>query len=292
MDGAASGKVILCGEHAVVHGCPAIVASLERGVRARAMPVEGAGRLVIPDECMEARETDTNDLGRAFAALGQAARRTAEVTVWFDIPTRAGLGSSAAMAVAVARALGVPEDRVPECAQTAERVFHGQPSGIDVEAARRRGLGLFTRATGWLDLPTRPFSLCVGLSGRARSTRAAIGRVGALKESLPQAFDQIVVGIASVVEQAERAIARADLPRLGRLFDLNHGYLSALGVSAPELDLMCHLARSAGALGAKLTGAGGGGAVIALAPGGEDRVLTAWSAAGFRGFVTRVPCTQ
>src|SRR5262245_9133457 len=122
MDGAAFGKVILLGEHAVVHGGAAIVAALARGARAHAS--EGPAEVRVGNE----RIAPDSDLGRASAAMCAAAGKRARVTVWFDVPVRAGLGSSAAAAVAVARALGVAEADIPRVAHAAEQVFHGAPS--------------------------------------------------------------------------------------------------------------------------------------------------------------------
>ena len=289
MVGHAFGKVILLGDHAVAQGRSALVAALGRGVRAEARPGEpelwSGGALV-------ARPGDGSDLGTAFGALLAAAGRSARVEVSFDLPVRAGLGSSAAFAVALARALEVPEDRVFEVAQVSERVFHGAPSGVDVEAARRGGIGRFSRARGFCEVLAQPLTLCVGLDGRPRETRRMVARVARLAEEDPALGAQLLDGIAALVDRGEAALAKGDGAALGRLFDAHHGYLGALGVSTPELDLLCHLARREGALGAKLTGAGGGGAVIALAPGREAEVVGAWQAAGFEGFVELVPCTR
>jgi mevalonate kinase len=270
MDGAAFGKVILLGEHAVVHGGGAIVAALERGARAHAEP--GPAEVWVGQE----RIAPDSDLGRAFAALCEAAGKRARVTVHFDVPIRAGLGSSASAAVAVARALGVAEGDIARVAHAAEQVFHGQPSGIDVEAARRGGVGFYTRKDGWQALEVKPFTLCVGLSGKPRDTRAMVAKVSQkMTPAILRAIDAIC---------AQKQIT-------GALMNQNQTLLVELGASSPELDRLCTLAREAGAEGAKLTGAGGGGAAIALAPGRETHVLAAWRAAGFDGFTVRIPCS-
>ncbi|HEY8925389.1 MAG TPA: hypothetical protein VIU64_13475, partial [Polyangia bacterium] len=97
-----------------------------------------------------------------------------------------------------------------------------------------------------------------------------------------------IEALGALVAPAEHALAVGDIDDLGRLFDVAHGLLAALRVSSPELDTLVHAARAAGAVGAKLTGAGGGGAVIALAPGHERDVLARWKSAGFEGFSTGI----
>jgi mevalonate kinase len=274
MDGTAFGKVILFGEHAVVHGGAAIVAAIERGARAHAEP--GPAEVWVGKE----RIAPDSDLGRAFAALCEAASSPrsiipARVTVEFDVPVRAGLGSSAAAAVAVARALGVAEDDIARVAHAAEQVFHGSPSGVDVEAARRGGVGFYSHKGGWQPLAMPPLTLCVGLTGKPRDTRAMVAKVA--RNMSP-----------AILQKIDTMVRRQEVT--GALMNENHALLAQLGASSPELERLCTLARDAGAEGAKLTGAGGGGAAIALAPGREEAVLGTWRAAGFEGFCVRIPC--
>ena len=290
MDGQAFGKVILFGEHAVVHGIPALAAALDRGVRASAKPgrpslmlhaAAGSAPMVPPED---------SDVGRAFAEILRVTGQSAQVAVWFDVPVQVGLGSSAAFCVAVARALGASEAQVREAGLAGETIFHGRPSGIDLEVVQRGGVGRFSRAEGWSELSIVPFELCVGLSGQHRATRTRVAQVTKLLESFPETGGRLLSGVSAVVDRAEVALREGDLASLGALMDVNHGLLCAMGVSTLELDKMCHVARGAGALGAKLTGAGGGGAVLALAPGAEADVLASWKSAGFEGFRARVPC--
>ena len=93
--------------------------------------------------------------------------------------------------------------------------------------------------------------------------------------------------LGRLADDAAAALALGDVDGLGRIFDAAHGLLAALRLSGPEIETLVHGARAAGAIGAKLTGAGGGGAVIAIAPGHERDVLARWRAAGFDGFTGR-----
>lgn len=347
MDGTAAGKIILFGEHAVVHGGDAMVCGLDRGVRAVATPTcvvvashdreppDGDGDadtdpgtsaieadaqsatekaeeghdtddrdysqgfaeepelvLIMGNASLSVRPTPTSDVGRAFSSWLAATNQRARVEATFEIPTRAGLGSSAALAVAVLRSLGANEAEVAEGALESERIFHGMPSGIDTEAARRGTLGLYGRKNGWRDLVAPPLEICVGFTGKTRNTRDTVGHVAKLVDEAPKLARELFGNISFIVTSALEALAHGDLVAVGRLMTANHGLLAGLGTSTVELDAMCHLARGAGALGAKLTGAGGGGAVIALCPSRQQEVLAAWRASGYDGFHTTVPCTR
>jgi len=288
------GKVILLGEHAVVYDQPALAAGLSRGLAAAAVP--GTGRLTVPAWQLDVHARDASSpVARAYAAiLGSLGTSAFDVHVKADLPARAGLGSSAAFAIsiarAVARARGGAEDAagVLAAATEAEKIFHGTPSGIDLAAAASGDVGRFERATGWRSIPVlQPMTLCVGLSGRPRDTHAQVAAVRRLRERTP-GVRTVIETMGALVAEGERALGRGDIDELGRLFDVAHGLLAALRVSSAELEALVHGARDAGAVGAKLTGAGGGGAVIALAPGHERDVLRRWNEAGFQGFVAEI----
>jgi mevalonate kinase len=209
-----------------------------------------------------------------------------------EVPARAGLGSSAAMAVAIARAIaartGAAEVDVLAAATAAESVFHRTPSGIDTAAAHRGRLGSFDKQNGWQDLPLKaPFELCIALSGQSHDTGALVASVADLCAGTPVAR-RLVEAMGDLARAGMDALAAGDIAALARMFNMAHGLLSGLGVSSPELDDLVHVARSAGALGAKLTGAGGGGAVIAIAFEHSDEVLRRWRANGYYGFTTTI----
>jgi mevalonate kinase len=289
------GKVILVGEHAVVHGHTAIAAGISAGITVTARP--GSGRLQVPAWGLDARAGDGSDVGRALAAL---LRALGSPDLDFEgdaqIPSRAGLGSSAALSVAVARAAvaatGRADLELGPIVAAAEAVFHGNPSGIDAAAAQTGVAGRFSRASGWQAIPVRQaFTLCVGLSGHPRDTAAQVAAVSQLRSRLSVADDLLSV-LGRLADDAAAALALGDVDGLGRIFDAAHGVLAALRLSGPELETLVHSARAAGAIGAKLTGAGGGGAVIAIAPGHERDVLKRWRAAGFDGFTAEIRASK
>jgi mevalonate kinase len=308
--GAAHGKVILLGEHAVVYGAPALAAGIDRGARATAtMLAPGeASRLQLGADSIPADPESSDDRARAFAALlaeGRAAPSVA-VEATSELPAGGGLGSSAAIGVAVGRAVAGlfdPEIEGESAARAVawERIFHGNPSGIDTAAAAIGGCFRFTREHGAHPIPVaRPLVLCVGWSGSSSSTRAMVEGVARLRARKPAMVDKSIAGITALVENAALAVEAGDLLGLGRLFDLNQMILAGLLLSTGPIEDMCATARAAGALGAKLTGAGGGGSVIALVGANQSTdedaaaamILAAWRAAGFSGFVTRVGVTE
>jgi len=302
----APGKVYLFGEHAVVYGQPAVPCAIERratvtveerdaGLRVHAADLSLDGFTVeydgdtlgrpdvdVPTELLDAAmgyvegavEQARDAVGAPEAGVG--------VTVESDIPLGAGLGSSAAVVVATidatVRELGGQLDTAT-LADRAYRVEH------DVQAGQASRADTFCSATGGavrvegddcrpLDAPDLPF--VIGYDGGAGDTGELVAGVRHLRDEYDFAGDT-VAAIGDVVRAGERLLdADPDdaLAELGALMDFNHGLLSALGVSARSLDEMVWAARDAGALGAKLTGAGGGGCIVALDPSDEtERAL-------------------
>ncbi len=172
-----------------------------------------------------------------------------------------------------------------------ERVFHGNPSGVDAAVASRGGCLLFSKGTGIESMRVgAPLTLCIGHSGAGSNTGEMVERVAKQRAARPEAVEKAFEGIHDLVASSRFAVRSGDRRALGRLMDLNQVWLSDLGLSTPAIDRMCKLAREHGAFGSKLTGAGGGGSVVALVNGGHGawQVLHAWRGAGFEGFVTRV----
>jgi len=283
------GKVILLGEHAVVHGHAALAGALDRGVTVTAREGD-ALRVRVPAWNLDVAATDEHPVATALCAIADAlgARPALVLDGDAQIPAAAGLGSSAAMAVAITRALAgalaieCDDDRVCAIANGAERSFHANPSGVDVALAARGGIGLYRRGSGLAPIDAPPIPLAIALSGEPRSTAAMVARVTETAAKDPaRARDLELMG--ALAETGAELVARGDHAALAPLLTGAHYRLAALGVSTPALDALVATALDAGALGAKLTGAGGGGAVIALAPGREDEILAAWRAHG-------VPC--
>lgn len=269
--GVGSGKLLLCGEHAVVYGHPAIAMAIDRGTRVRLIPRPGPTSPTEP--------TDDPRLQAALRAVLPAEGFAVEI--WSDLPVGRGMGSSAALAVALVRAVAELEGESPsldalwERAFAVERVFHGDPSGVDHGVSLRGGVLRYLRGPPpvFERLPRPDWSIVALDSETAGDTRELVAGVAARRPGI----DPILGAIGALVDRA--AAVLGDVGALGPLLTENHGLLRAIGVSTPRLDDLVRIALEAGATGAKLAGAGGGGVVLAIAAE-PDRIL---EAAGKRG---------
>ena len=295
----AFGKVILLGEHAVVYGVPALAAGIERGAEARAEArAPGArSRLAIEGWGSVEQGGDDSDLARAFGELlaSSGVGTPFEVTARSDLPPASGLGCSAALGVAIGRALGeaagapLSLDESIDRAMAWERVFHGNPSGVDATVSARGGCVYFTRGEPACEVFVRdPLVLAIGHTGVGSSTKTMVEAVARLKERRPELVAKSLEAIRVLVRNARLAIEEGDLVAVGQLMDLNQMLLSGLLLSTTEIEQLCAVARARGALGAKLTGGGGGGCVIALCRERPDEVLAGWKEAGYEGFASQV----
>lgn len=277
----ACAKVILCGEHAVVYGRPAIALPLPN-LRARACiaPAHHSFKIVAPDvgrtiwlwrHSRRTRDPLARIARAAFDFLG-IEPFWATLAVCSDIPVGANLGSGAAVSIAIARAIGAYADRelAPEAASAlayeVEQLHHGTPSGIDNTVIAYEQPVWFVRgeAPHMLELQGT-LNLVIGGTGIVTPTHVPVGDVRAAWERDRNRYEGYFDAIASLVRLAGKALVHHDLVELGHVMNANHVLLQQLGVSCAELDRLCDAARNAGALGAKMSGGGRGGNMIALA---------------------------
>ncbi len=291
VEASAPGKVILCGEHAVVYGRPALALPLSE-LRARARLerlVAGSGlRVVAPDVEEQFRMRNAPE-GHPLAASVQgtlayleAPEPDALLTVRSDLPIAAGLGSGAAVSVAVARAVAaaceesLPPEILSALAFEVEKLYHGTPSGIDNTVVAFEQPVFFVRGQEPAPFAIKEtFQLVIADSGLPSSTRESVLGVRARWLDEPMRYEAFFDAIGAITEEARTALAEGDLETVGRLLDANHALLVELGVSLPQLDSLVDLARRSGALGAKLTGGGGGGNVVALVPPAQLETVSA-----------------
>ncbi|MEM3693468.1 MAG: mevalonate kinase [Candidatus Bathyarchaeia archaeon] len=295
-EASAPGKVILLGEHFVVFGKPALVMALDKRARVRVKVLDlracdiKVHSINIPNASPAELQPIKEAAIKAMEFLGLEGKRGLEITVASEIPISAGLGSSAAVSVATIAAVGglfgvsLTKEDLCRLALEAERLVHKNPSGIDPTIATYGGILLFEKGK-----PPEPvkldldFRLVIGNTGIARSTGEMVAKVGLLQRYHPEIFASILEAAHRLVLEALRA---SDLEGLGRLFNVNHGLLSAVGVSDISLERLVYAARAAGALGAKLTGGGGGGCMIALAKDERlSQVVQAIREAGGEAFI-------
>ena len=280
----ASGKAILFGEHAVVYGRPAIavpVIQVRAEVESEQGP-KGQGIVIIAEDLGK-----VHTIGRAIAdeamypleaailgALGYLGLpRTQDITVRIrsTIPIARGLGSGAAVSIAIIRALAkhfnkvLEPEEVSKLAYETERIHHGTPSGIDNTVIAYEAPIYFVKGR-----PAERFrvarSLLIAIAdtGVASPTKLAVDQVRRAWQGEPAKYEHLFDQIGEVASRARKAMEEANPCQIGSLMDANQALLDQLGVSSPQLDSLVEAAREGGALGAKLSGAGKGGNMIAL----------------------------
>ena len=303
----APGKIILFGEHAVVYGQPAIAVPVN-AVQAKAIvePARGnePSRILAPGVGLDTRLRDlpaphplATALRGVLSACGVAEPPPFQLTIQSTIPVAGGMGSGAAVSVAVIRAFSaflgrpLPDEQVNALAHEVEKLHHGTPSGIDNTVITYARPVYFVRGqpVETFSVPS-PFTIVIADTGIASSTAVTVGEVRKSWQADPDRFNEIFEGVGHLVQQARRAIEAGTPETLGPLMDENHTQLQQMGVSSPELDRLVETAREAGALGAKLSGGGRGGNMIALVkPDAATQVAEELRAAGAtRTMVTEV----
>lgn len=306
--GSAPGKVILFGEHAVVYGQPAIAVPVHQvAAHAFAKPLlrapSGTVHIQADQVGLDAELSSLEDSNPLALAIRLALQKIGverplalHLKVTSTIPLAAGLGSGAAISVAIIRAIsafhGKPlaDAQVSDIAFEVEKIYHGTPSGIDntvVTFAQPvyfiKGKPVQTFEVG------APFNLLIADTGVASPTRVAVGDVRVAWEKDPARYDALFVKIGALVQKARTAIETGNNSLLGPLMDENHTYLQEIGVSSPELDALVTAARKAGALGAKLSGGGRGGNMIALTSEADIAdITTALQDAGAKSVISTV----
>ena len=271
----APGKVFLFGEHAVVYDKPGLAMAIKPRI------------LVSVRRHRHPAPAKSPYIAQCFRELGV----TGSVYVSSQMPSSAGLGSSAAVSVATISAandefsLGLEREEIAAMAHRVEQVVQkGRASPTDTYVSTMGGLVLIMDGTR-RRLPPVNLNLVVGNTQVSHSTSQLVELVAEERSARPGVICPILDAIGALTLEGVR---RLDDPKaLGKLMDTNHALLDAIGVGHPALSKLVLAARAAGAFGAKLTGAGGGGCMIALSPkAGKNRIAGALDGAGGRAFVT------
>lgn len=281
--GDAHGKLILVGEHAVIRGFPAVAIPLSTvsataTFRSRRGPFRlitsfGGGDLVSGPESTAGLRACVR---ATFAALGLDGGDH-ELVVRASIPIGVGLGSSAAVAVASVRAIFAAAEKAPEfdvlrsLADIAEQHAHGSPSGVDVATVSLDSAICYTRDKGPEPVPLgAPLTLVVADSGIPSRTRDAIQHVRDRAGRFPRGTGFLLAKIGELAGPMRLALAQGSPEMAGRLLNRAQEVLQALGLGIPATNHLVDAARRAGACGAKATGAGLGGSVVAVARGDRE----------------------
>jgi hydroxymethylglutaryl-CoA reductase len=296
--GSAPGKVILFGEHAAVYDRHVLALPIECAAVASLREVDDETRLTVSEPAGTERHavprTPADGVGGMLAyiieRLGLAGRHF-DVRLQLRVPVAMGLGSSAAASVAIVRAfdqlleLGLDDEAVNALAFDCEKLAHGDPSGIDNTIATYGKPVLFRRnaspAIKPIELSAMP-PLVVAASGTRGITRDQVNAVRERFSRMRASYDAVFDQMDGIALAGAGALAAGDYATMGGLMNVCHGLLNALQVSTPELERMVDIARGSGAIGAKLTGAGGGGSIVALCPGTVAQVEEALRGAGYR----------
>jgi mevalonate kinase len=307
----AAAKIILFGEHFVVYGEPAIVIAIDKRAYAtvdqsddKCLHVRSANlnlKGYFKDGVFKVEQGDIREAKLKFEPVRVAVERVLaaykeqiglDVEINSTVPVGAGLGSSAAVVAAVTEAAGallnvkMTKEDVFRVALEAERVVHGTASVVDPAIATFGGTLLFQTDTGFKPLEVKTeVPLVIGNTGVERSTKVQVDKVRAIAKNYPQIMELMKKTAREIVLRAMDAFKHNDLKALGDLMNVNHALLYGIGVSDESLEWLINAAKKAGAYGAKLTGAGGGGCMIALANEGKlQDVLDAIMRAGGKTF--------
>lgn len=322
--GSGFGKVILFNEHFVVYGIPSIASAIDSKTETTVERVKDPAELepsgnegsmrddgwVLEDDRpanpgykTEKYQHQKESINLVFsAARFDPSENNIRIRMGGDLKSVGGVGASAAVCVSLARALnqefglGYDDTRINEIAYEGEKAYAGTPSGIDNTCSTFGGLLLFQKnlkgGPNRIDhLKVRePIRIVMGNTGVTANTKAAVAGVRERKEQHPDRYAGIFREAEELVTHAQKALDDHDLERVGRLMNRNHELLQQIEVSHPKLNELVDIARREGALGAKMTGGGLGGYMVALTPDAEtqDRVAQAMIDAGFGAHKTMI----
>jgi len=290
------GKVILFNEHFVVYGVPAIVSAIGDRTVAKVTRIDSGFELVddrpaTPGYKEDKAQHQADSFKYMFEAMGLDMEGI-RLELGGNLYAASGVGASAASCAAIARALSnefnlnLSDEDINKVAWEGERGYHGNPSGIDNTAATYGGLLLFKRGDeniiDRMNLP-QPVRIVMGNTGVVANTKAAVAGVKERKEQDPGKYEELFKQAGELAVRAKEALEKGDWPKVGELMVENHALLQEIQVSNDDLDMLVETARKEGAIGAKMTGGGLGGYMVALTPDEavQKRVADAIEAKGF-----------
>ncbi|MDI9615622.1 mevalonate kinase [Methanothermobacter sp.] len=280
----APAKAILFGEHAVVYGKPAIAAAIDRRVTVT-LGDFSENRVTIPSLGVDFR-SESSPRGGILDYVGRTLQlyhdgSPLSIQIEMEIPVGSGLGSSAALTVALIGALDGYHERESEPGDTAARAHRvelevqGAASPLDTTVSTYGGLVYLDSQRNVEKVNARLHDLVIAHLDHSGDTAEMVAGVAELRSRFPDVMDGIMDAVEMITMRAYRALLSNNPEPIGDLMNINQGLLDAMGVSTGELSMMVYEARSAGAAGSKITGAGGGGSIIAYCPGCAEDVAEA-----------------
>ncbi|MHB8566633.1 MAG: mevalonate kinase [Nitrososphaerales archaeon] len=299
----APGKIIICGEHFVVHGSYAVAAAIDRRASVtvsstgeKDSSISSRGLTASLDSKHGLFATTKAIVTRIFADYGKPSNGV-RIYISSDIPSGSGLGSSAAVSVATAAALTKflghqpEESKICETASCGEKEVHGNPSGIDIHASVSGGMILFNKNSGAKPVPlNRSIQFLVVYSGRQRKTSELVSKVALKKKESPKFFERLTEAANFFSLEVVESVTGGDLPYLGAIMNMMQASLSWIGVSTSSLDALIEAVLTEDSYGAKITGAGGGGSVIVLPKADRADQLLKHVAANYKdSFLCTIP---
>ncbi len=308
--GTGFGKIILTGEHSVVHGKHAVAAPINLKMKAKIRDRDKDINVIIPrwgvEQKLKFGEDHQYSIYRSLEMILDnlgLRNRGMNIEIFPEVPRAMGMGGSSALAVAIIRGLdehyqlGLTDQQVRELSFKSEDIIHGGASGIDNTVSTYGQLIMYRKA----DPPemeelklVKDIPIVIGLSGVESMTSGMVSKVREARQRYPEWYDTILDQMDRLALASKEAIEQYNLPKLGEIMNLNHGYLNALQVSCPEIEDLIQIARKSGALGAKLTGGGGGGAIIALcdSPEVQQNVKEGIRKEGYDALITEIKSTR
>jgi len=303
------GKTILFGEHFVVYGLPAIASALGTYTTANVKVIESNGWVVddqrpaTPGYKKKKNDEAMHSIKNVIEHLNiDTTNQKLEITFKGNLIAASGVGASAAQCTSLARAfndtfnLELDDEKINEAAYEGEKAYHGTPSGIDNTASTYGGLIWFIKnlsgSKNTMDLmkASKKMHLVIANSGITASTTEVVADVRRLKEENQEKFEKIFKKYKIIAEEAKDALINGDINKTGTLMNKNHNLLREITVSGEVNEKLVDIALQAGALGAKMTGTGRGGLVIAVAENEESqlRISKAIKTKGYDAWKTMI----
>lgn len=309
-EGIGFGKAILFNEHFVVYGIPSIVSAIGKYTIAKINPSEIRGYTIqdnrdatpgYKQNKLEQQKTSINNIIEKMDL--DLNKNGINIELSGNLYAASGIGASAASCVAIARALSnyyslnLSDEEINKIAYEGEKGYHGTPSGVDNTASTFGGLIWFEKSdTDVIDKIEiqNQIEIVMGNTGKVANTELAVKGVRDRKNSNPDKYKDIFNRAENIAYLAKRAFQEEDYTELGKLMNENHRLLQQIEVSTRELDFLVNIAREHGAYGAKLTGGGLGGNIIALTPGRDlqEEVANAIEKEGFQTLKTVIGASR